>query len=335
MKCSVSSMACDASSAMRAAALLMTAVAGVCGAAPAPVSLTLRDNVTLETRVVRMLDIADVKAQDQALARRFGDTQLLMLGERGQPIRLTRERIRHALNKRLPGLQDAYLLDGAPAVQLTWSGIAFDGAALQAWSVAKLEALLRTRAPEAGLGITPFPLSASLPSSVPPGRVDYALRHVQPELTERMNMLVDVLVDGAVAFSVPVWLRVQGSQPAWRVRQEAQAGAVLDKAMLERTSVPVSKRHLASDEMLAMSGIRLKRAKAAGSLLLADDVDQKKPVERGNEIVVRVVRGGIAVEDRGLALNEAVHGGRVRVVNPRTQGSYLATVIGDGVAEVR
>lgn len=318
---------------MRAAALVMTALSGVCQAAP--VSLTLREQVTLESRMVKLVDVADVVADDKELARRFGDTQLLMIGQRGQPIRLTRERVRHALNKRLPGLQDTYQLGGAPAVQLTWSGHAFDGAALQAWSVSTLEAVLRSRAPEARLDIASFPLSTSIPSTVPPGRVDYALRQVQPELTERMNMLVDVLVDGAAAFSVPVWLRVQGSQPGWRLRQEAQAGAVLDKAMLERAGVPVSKLHVASDEMLAMSGIRLTQRKAAGSLLLAEDVDQKKPVERGSEIVVRVVRGGIAVEDRGLALNEAVHGGRVRVVNPRTQGSYLATVTGDGVAEAK
>lgn len=328
-------MACAASPAMRRATLLLTIVAGFCRAAPAPVSVTLRDSVRLETRVVKLADVAGVEADDAKLAQRFGDTQLLMLGQRGQPVRLTRERIRYALDKRLPGLQDAYWLGGAPAVQLTWSGRVLDSAALQAWSVSALRALLGSRAPHAEVSITPYPLSPSTPLYVAPGRVDYAIRHVQPELTERMNMLVDVLVDGVVALSVPVWLRLQGSQLAWRVRQDAQAGAALDAALLEQVRVPLSHERLAVTELHAMASAHLKRARAAGSLLLADDLDQKKPVERGSEIVVRVVRGGVAVEDRALALNEAIHGARVRVVNPRTQASYLATVIGDGVAEVK
>lgn len=326
-------MACDASPAMRAAILLMAIAAGVCRAAP--VSVDLRDSATLETRMVRLADIASVQSDDQVLARRFGDTQILMLGQRGQPVRLTRERIRHALDKRLPGLQDAYQLSGAPAVQLIWSGRMLDSGALQAWSASALSALLSESAPHADVSITPYPLSSATQLYVAPGRIDYAARQVHQGLTERMHMLVDVLVDGTVALSVPVWLRVQGTQLAWRVRQDAQAGAALDASMLEPVRAPLSHQQLAAHESHALDSARLRRTKQAGSLLLADDIDQKKPVERGSEILVRVVRGGIAVEDRALALNEAAHGASVRVVNPRTQASYLATVVGDGVAEVR
>jgi flagella basal body P-ring formation protein FlgA len=299
------------------------------------VTVELRDIVTLENRMVKLSDIASIKADDKGLVERFGGTQLLMLGQRGQPLRLTRERVRHALDKRLPGLRDAYRLVGTQAVQLTWSGPALDGAALQAWAVSTLGKLLRSRMPVAEISITPYPMPASGPLYVPPGRIAYEVKHVQPELATRMTMLVDVLVDDRVAFSVPVWMKVQGIQQAWRVRHDTQAGAVLDLAMLERVDAPLSDQPVVSNELPATGGVRLKHAKPAGSLLMADDVDPKKPVERGSEIVVRVVRGGIAVEDRALALNEAVQGGRVRVVNPRTQASYLATVVSDGVAEVR
>ena len=285
--------------------------------------------------MVRLADVADVEAGDPALAQRFGDTQLLMLGQRGQPVRLTQDRIRYALNKRLPGLQDAYRLGGAPAVQLTWSGRALDGAALLAWAVSTLAELPGMRAPYADVQVSAYPLSSSTSLFVPPGQVAYALRQFQPELAEHMNLTVDVMVDGAVALSVPVRLRLYGTRLAWRMQQDAQAGATLDAAMLETAMVPLSQAHLASIDPQAMAGTRLKSAKAAGSLLLASDLDRKKPVERGSEIVVRVVRGGLAVEDRALALNEAVHGAQVRVVNPRTQASYLATVTGDGVAEVK
>ena len=84
-----------------------------------------------------------------------------------------------------------------------------------------------------------------------------------------------------------------------------------------------------------MRGARLRRARPAGSLLLSVDLDQEKPVARGREILVRIHRGGVDVEDRAVAMNDGVNGARVRVVNPRTRASYLATVIGDGVAEVK
>jgi flagella basal body P-ring formation protein FlgA len=318
---------------MRRATLLLAVAAGISHAAP--VSITLRDSARLENRTVKLADIAGVESDDAALARQFGATQLLMLGERGQTVRLTRERIRYALDKRLPGLQDAYRLSGAPAVRLTWSGDALDGASLQAWAATAMRELLQIRAPQAEVSITPYPLSPSTPLHVPPGTIAYAIRHVQPELTERMSVLVDVLVDGAVSLSVPVWLRVQGSQLAWRLRQDAQAGAAPDAALLEQVRVPVSHERLAGGEPGATPGARLRRARPAGSLLLSDDLDQKKPVARGSEIRVRIQRGGVEVEDRAVAMNDGINGARVRVVNPRTQASYLATVIGDGVAEVK
>lgn len=301
----------------------------------APVSVTLRDSVRMDRPVVTLADIATVTSSDAALVERFGATRLLMLGQRGQPVRLTRERIRHALDKRLPGLQDAYQLGGAPAVQLTWYGNPLDGAALQAWAAAHLHQLLRERHPQASLDVTSYPLSQGSPLHVQPGVVTFAMRHVQPELTERVGMLVDVLVDGLPALSVPVWLRVHGNRPAWRFRRNAAAGAMLSPDLLELVNISVSHERLASTAADALAGANLRHARDAGSLLLTDDINPKKPVIRGSEILVRAVRGGIAVEDRGLALNEAGQGGRVRVVNPRTQARYLATVIGDGVAEIR
>lgn len=318
---------------MRRATLLLTLAAGVSHAAP--VAITLRDSARLENRTVRLADVASVEADDAGLARQFGGTQLLMLGQRGQTVRLTRERIRHALDKRLPGLQEAYRLGGAPAVHLSWSGLALDGAALQSWAATAMRELLQTRAPQAEVVVTSYPLSQSTPLHVPPGDITYAIRHVQPDLTGRMSMLVDVLVDGTVALSVPVWLKVQGSQTGWRLRQDAQAGAAADAGLLEQVRVPVSHERLASGDVGAMRGARLRRARPAGSLLLSVDLDQEKPVARGREILVRIHRGGVDVEDRAVAMNDGVNGARVRVVNPRTRASYLATVIGDGVAEVK
>ena len=319
---------------MRRHAFLLLGLAACLGHA-APVSIMLRDSVRMDRPVVTLADIAAVTSSDAALAERFGATRLLMLGQRGQPVRLTRERIRYALDKRLPGLQDAYQLGGAPAVRLIWYGNPLDGAAIQAWATARLNELLRERHPEASLDVTPYPLSQGTPLHVQPGIVTFAMRHVQPELTERIGMLVDVLVDGTPALSVPVWLRVHGSRPAWRFRRNAAAGALLDADLLELVSIPVSHERLAGTVSNPLTGASLRHARDAGSMLLADDIDQKKPVVRGGEILVRAVRGNIAVEDRGVALNEAGQGGRVRVVNPRTQASYLATVVGDGVAEVK
>ena len=301
----------------------------------APVAVTLRDNVRIDHPVVTLADIAAVTSSDTALAERFGATRLLMLGQRGQPVRLTRERIRYALAKRLPGLQDAYQLGGAAAVQLTWYGNPLDGALLQSWAVEHLHQVLSERHPQASLEVTAYPLSQATLLQVQPGFVTFEMRHVQPELTERVGILVDVLVDGMPALSVPVWLRVHGNRPAWRFRRNAVAGAMLDQSLLELVNVPVSHERLAGTASDGLNGAVLKHARDAGSVLLADDIDQRKPVIRGSEILVRAVRGGISVEDRGLALNEAGQGGRVRVVNPRTQATYLATVVGDGVAEVR
>ncbi|WP_161993315.1 flagella basal body P-ring formation protein FlgA [Lacisediminimonas profundi] len=79
----------------------------------------LRDSATVTQREVKVIDVAGVEATDAALRKIIEATTLALIGSRREPLRLSRERVKHALERRLPALRDAMTLAGADAVLLT------------------------------------------------------------------------------------------------------------------------------------------------------------------------------------------------------------------------
>lgn len=300
----------------------------------APAKVTLRDNAVLERHIVTLADVAFIESEDAALRQALSNTRLATMGEPGKPRRLSRSRIEHILGRYLPAWQGSYEVTGSEAVMMTMASRPLSTNALHAWAASTLSSILHARMPGARLEVNPYPLT-STPVFQPSGKVSYAARHMQHEPTQRMTMVVDVSADGGKTVSVPVWLRVQGSLPALRLKNSTTAGASLDPSMVEIIDAPVSSKQLVSFPITEITSFRLRHALPAGALLSPGDLLARKPVERGSEITVKVARGGILLEDRAVAITEGPSGAAVRVMNPRTHSHYFATVLSDGVAEAR
>jgi hypothetical protein len=299
-----------------------------------PAKVTLRESAVLDRHIVTLADVATIESADTALRHALSSTRLATLSEPGKPRKLSRSRIDHILSRYLPAWQNSYQLAGAEFVVATMASQSLNTSALQTWAASTLSARLHARIPGARLYVAAYPLS-SASVSYHPGNLSYAVRHMQMAPSQRMAIVVDVLVDGAKTVSVPVWLRVEGSLPVMRLKTTTAAGASLNSSMVDIIDVPVSGEQLASFPIAEIDSFRLRHAMPAGALLSPGDLLARKPVERGSEITVKVARGGILLEDRAVAITEGPSGAAVRLMNPRTHSDYFATVLSDGLAEAR
>ena len=301
----------------------------------APAKVILRENAILDRHIVTLADVAIIESEDSALHHALSSTRLATLSTSGQPRKLSRSRIEHILSRYLPAWQGSYSIAGAEFVRAAMAASqSLNTSALQTWAASTLSARLHADIPGARLNVAAYPLSSG-PVAYSPGDVSYAVRHMQIAPSQRMAMVVDVLVDGAKAVSLPVWLRVEGSLPVMRLKETTAAGASLGISMVDIIDVPVSSKLLASVPIAGIDSYRLRHAMPAGALLSPSDLLARKPVERGSEIMVKVARGGILLEDRAVAITEGPNGAAVRLMNPRTHLDYFATVLSDGLAEAR
>lgn len=307
----------------------------ITSACAAPAKVILRENAVLDRHIVTLADVAIIESEDAALHQALSSTRLATLSAPGKPRKLSRSRIEHILSRYHPAWQGSYNIAGAEFVLATRAeSQSLNASALQTWAANTLSASLHAHIPGARLDVAAYPLSSASVYHLP-GTVSYAVRHVQMVPSQRMAMVVDVLVDGAKTVSVPVWLRVEGSLPVMRLKATTAAGARLSSSMVDIIDVPVSGKRLASFPITEIDSFRLRHAMSAGSLLSPDDLLVRKPVERGSEITVKVARSGILLEDRAVAITEGPSGAAVRLMNPRTHSDYFATVLSDGLAEAR
>jgi flagella basal body P-ring formation protein FlgA len=300
----------------------------------APAKVVLRESAVLDRHIITLADVAIIESEDAVLRQALSSTRLATLGEPGTPRKLSRSRIAHILSRYLPAWQGSYDLVGAEFVLATMASQSLNTSGLQTWAENTLSARLHALIPGARLDVVAYPMP-SRSISYPPGNVSYAVRHMQMVPSQRMAMIVDVLVDGARSLSVPVWLRVQGSVPVMRLKTPTAASASLSSSMVDIIDVPVSDKQLASFPITEINSFRLRHAMPAGALLSFSDLLARKPVERGNEITVKVAQGGILLEDRAVAITEGQSGAAVRLMNPRTHSDYFATVLSVGLAEAR
>jgi flagella basal body P-ring formation protein FlgA len=154
-------------------------------------------------------------------------------------------------------------------------------------------------------------------------------------LARRMCVWVRRRRAGRSAGSVPVWFSVQAfrSVLVTQRRRNARESLVADDLAVEEQDVAAfSAIPLALDTDLAR--VRMRRSVSTGHVLLQGDLEEVPPILEGQEVVVEVTQGAVAIQTRAVALREARLGERVTLQNPTSHETYTAQVVGTGRAEV-
>lgn len=81
-------------------------------------------------------------------------------------------------------------------------------------------------------------------------------------------------------------------------------------------------------------GQQLKRSFRVGTLLTTDMLDAPLLIKRNDMVSIELIRPGIKIESKGVALENGQQGQRIRVRNIRSQRTITATVKEAGVVEI-
>ena len=130
----------------------------------------------------------------------------------------------------------------------------------------------------------------------------------------RGRALVRVTCRGPVAWSVFVPVSVESEASVRVLRTNLARGATVgedDAPLQQRRFSGLSENYVKSGESL--SGYRLRRPVAAGSVLARDALEPAPVVHRGAQVTLRAESAGFRIETSGKALADAAPGQRVRV----------------------
>jgi flagella basal body P-ring formation protein FlgA len=155
------------------------------------------------------------------------------------------------------------------------------------------------------------------------------------QVRPRMLVWVDVSVDGRVRRTVPVSFEV-----SW-LRSVLVSNEILP-AKLELSAERVALREVNAagahgeplTELAQLQGKRMRREIGAGAVLSAADVEDKPPVEAGEQIDVYATVGRVRVRTVGIAQRDGFNGDRIGVRVSDGKQSLQVRVIGENEARV-
>lgn len=301
----------------------------LCGAAQtAPLPLQLKPEALVAGPRIALADV--VQAAPGLPAVDLGAAPLP-----GYSARLARAELERTLRAR--GLQGQYTVTGADAVRVERSVQTADGNALGAAAQQQLRAYL-----EQGEAGRTARIELRLPGAAPEvqlaqGRVEWRPQPLQGDALprSRMQVPVDVLVDGVFQRTINVAFQVTAWAPALVATRALPAGATpaCDSLALQQVDIALLDSAPAATDCAKLQG-RLKRALPAGTPLAAAWLQRPAAVTQGDNIALRLQQGAIELESRAVALSDGEVGQRIDVRPNAAQQAVRAEIIAPGLARV-
>lgn len=319
-------------------AVLLAALAGTGGPAaaaqdlaPGEVEITLRADATAPQRLVRLGDVATIRATDLDTIRRLVDLPLGQAPRAGTRVMLERQAVTDWIRRRL----------GIGSDRLRWSGVArgsvgtpaqrADAAGIEQTARAALQRWLAARSSRFDLDSLGVPAGLQLPA----GRVELSARPIpagqQP--AQRMVVWVDVAVDGSFVRTVPVSFSVDAYRQAWVAAAPVAAGTLLAPQLLERREVDLASHGTPLEVEEQVAPPRSLRPLRAGEAVTTRNAAPALPVSRGEWVTLQFNTGAVRMEGRAEALQGGDMGQVVRVRMARGSAPVEARVVARGRVE--
>ncbi len=148
---------------------------------------------------------------------------------------------------------------------------------------------------------------------------------------KRICVWLDASVDGAHYRTIPVWFGVRAYKTVWVAKTDLAA-----RQRLTPQDVVAEQRDIAGIPGAILAGFEpvqsvwVKRPAMAGSVLLAENVEEIPPVRRAQAVRVKVISGKVELETRGVALQDGKIGQRVQIARQDNAETFFARVQGEG-----
>ncbi len=312
--------------------ILFFILAGMLQAAGATsVTLVLQDRVQIDHAHVRVQDLAKVVTAGAA-GQRMADVDLGLAPRVGQVMRLSRAELGERITRALAGCDCDLAWQGATAVELRAASKFLPAQTMI--EVAKAKLMAQFAADATSLELTLLAPQADL--ELPLGTVEVKARDVlAPQLSARVPVWVDVLVDGAVVRSVVLPFGLRSQRPVYVARTDLAKGALVTAAdfVLQSRDVAGLRASAVGLEALA-SGARLVQHIGEGQVLTVSQLPVKQTVLRGDRVRLRIGDAHIAVETAALAQGDATVGQTVMVRPVASEQTVAARVVSADLVEI-
>lgn len=313
---------------MQRLTLSMLAALLCCAAHAAPLPLHLKAEALVAGPRIELADV--VQAAGPLPALDLGAAPLP-----GYSARLARAELERTLRAR--GLQGQYTVAGADAVRIERRVQAGDSGALVAAAQQHLRTHLEHGNAARSARIELRLLGAAPEVQLAQGRVEWRPQPLQGDAQphSRMQVSVDVLVDGVFQRSVSVAFQVNAWGPALVSTRALPAGATpaCDSLAMQQVDIALLDSAPAGADCAQLQG-RLKRALPAGTPLAASWLQRPAAVSQGDNIALRLQQGAIELESRAVALSDGEVGQRIDVRPSAAQQAVRAEIIAPGLARV-
>jgi flagella basal body P-ring formation protein FlgA len=123
----------------------------------------------------------------------------------------------------------------------------------------------------------------------------------------RMQVVVDVQINGRTVRTVPVWFHVRAHAERWTATTNLPAGHTLSADDMRRAEIDVTSQPAASGSA-QLQGMRLRRSIRAGDVLYTSSVAPQIWVRRQAPVVLELRQAAVQLESRGIALADGHSG---------------------------
>jgi flagella basal body P-ring formation protein FlgA len=291
--------------------------------AHAEVNLTLKDQVVVTARGVRLSDIA--AASGQAGGATAEDIEIVSAPRAGVVAYLRRADVELALRAHA-ATREAIRWSGAEVVAIRSSTQTLKGKTLAQAAAAAVRQQLQARFP----GVVARAAGETADVDVRQGRFELVARPLAlAALRPREAVWIDIVGDAGVERSVVVPVQVSLPAQGFAATRDLGAGEVLTKADVRPCEVDLAASAgvaLTAEEVI---GGRTRRAVKTGELLGKRSLAARGGVLRGDMVQVNMVAGTLRIDSSGVAQADASPAERIWV--RMTNGTTLeARVVGDG-----
>lgn len=308
-------------------ASFVVAFACVAMAHAASIRIDLKPQIKTAASQLTLGDVAALYSSDLPTLVQLNTLPLGRVPRPGQKIELEREQLERWVRSQTRLGASVITWGGAASIEIETVGQDVPGERIEAAARSSLQEWLRARYVHFEIGE-----ASSIPAMVVRnGRVDLQVRALpdsQPP-TSRMNVWVDVRVDGEWARTVPVSFPVAAYQTVTVATKPLPVGHELDASDYVQKEMDVTKMPIKTAVQLDKGdGVRLRRSVGAGGVLSDGSVESVPLVTRGSWVVLKTSRGMVNLESRVEVLQDGRKGQSVRVKAPGAKGSVQAKVVG-------
>ena len=290
-------------------------------------AITLRAHAEVVTERTHLGELADLGDAAEA----WGNLVMWPSPSPCQTVHLKRAAVMERLRELHASKSESFDWKGAEQIDIHRSCQRVEPEQLIGTARDTLAAWLRPRVER--FDLTPLVLAAI---ELPLGRISLVAREwpANQPFSARMQVWVEVGVDGREIRSVPVAFSVHAYRTAWVATRDVAAEQPIGGASLEQRLVDIAQERI--EPMVEMPpGSRLRKPLLAGQALTARHVEVVPAIVRGSAVKLRSRLGAIGIEARAEALQDGRPGQLVWVRVASATGPIRARVVEAGVVEIQ